>query len=280
MLNNIDTTYTEVLAHALLRMPDGPAFSQAVTDLHAFLRDTGENGHTAMFGSIRERFIDTFQADMREFAAANKDENILRVLSIIDRFHGLWSDLMDRSLRASPATTEERLRITQCIEFLSKAKTEDEIAAHMEELESILFRQEDKTLLVMGKWQVELLLTRLLIDAYEEQLRPMKTTYRGIALFHFLEEEHPVEQELNLVSCFHGELVLLTPENVHKLYGEDAAQYLNRELDRLAAVLPLGDFLCLLTAMRSEEHPDDISLADGVLENRCVAYRDMLGDVR
>ena len=53
---------------------------------------------------------------------------------------------------------------------------------------------------------------------------------------------------------------------------------LKRELDRLARVLPLFDFLRLLSEMNNVEHPHD-SVADGVLNDLCTTYQAMLAPV-
>lgn len=272
MMTTVDTTYTDFLAHALLRMPNGSALQQTVTELHAFLMNSGIAGYTAMRNSLKGHVYHFLLKDAKAVIAENEDAELSRRLGIIDRFNALWSDLTDCALCAGVATTEERLLITQWMELLRTAKTEEEISAHMESLKAVLLRQ-DKSLLVSGKWQVEDHLARFLAERLEEHSRNRGSFSREITLFYLLDEMQAVDEELDLVSCFQGELFTLTPANIYKLEGGCGEGFLRQELGRLEGVLSLQEFLEFLDTLGNEEYSeDDAMMASGVLVDLRKGY--------
>lgn len=273
MKKHIEMTESDILAHALLRMPDGPDFEQAVTNIRAFLQGNGETGYSAMCSSLRGMLYQVFRRE----AEALCDEKLSRTLLIANRFDDMWVDLLGCAACGGFPAVEDHLRIAQYMEFLDSAKTEAEIDSHLDGLREVLLRP-DKTFLAAGKWQVELHLTELLVDTLEKMPDLSMETIRDIALYHFLGEDYPIDQELWLISSFKGELFLLTPENIHKLNGKHDGKFLKREVDRLARELPLVEFLHLLSAMNNVEHPTN-SVADGVLNSLCMEYQAMLGPV-
>lgn len=278
MKNYIDIAPTDTLAHALLRMPDGPDLEPTVLKLRQFLAEKGMEGHNTLCSSLRHMLFQVLYAEADKRKDGEHGPALSRTLSISNQVWALWKDLFENSASAATPSMEERLQVTQLMEFISVAKTEEEFKGYLEDLRKVLLRPEDKSLLVTCKWQIELHLTDLLVEALMEvsDLSPQCT--RDIALYHFLKEPQPIDQELQLISCFQGELFLLAPENVHKLNGKHDSKFLKRELDRLAQVLPMLDFLHLLSAMNNVEHPSN-TVADGVLNGLCMEYQAMLEPV-
>lgn len=278
MKNYIDTVPTDTLAHALLRMPDGPDLEQTVLKLRQFLTEKGVEGHSFLCSSLRHMLFQVFYAEADKHKDGEHGPALSRALSISDQVWALWKDLFEKSASAGTPSVEEHLQVTQLMEFISVAKTDEEFKGYLEDLRKVLLRPEDKSLLVTCKWQIELHLTDLLVEALTEAPALSSECTRDIALYHFLKEPQPIDLELQLISCFQGELFLLTPENIHKLNGKHDGKFLKRELDRLAQELPMLDFLHLLSAMNNVEHPSN-TVADGVLNGLCAEYQAMLGPV-
>ena len=151
------------------------------------------------------------------------------------------------------------------------------MCANLQDLAMLLLLP-DGALLTAGKWQMEMHLARTMADELEGLPNLSTQVSRGLALHRFLHESKFTDRELELLSCFHGELFILTAENIHKLNGKHDGKFLKKELDRLARVLPLFDFLRLLSEINNVEHPHD-SVADGVLNDLCTTYQAMLAPV-
>lgn len=273
MLKNMELTESDLLAYDLLRMPNGPRFELAAANLRAFLRKKGTDGHTTVYTSLRRMLYRTFRHD----AESLQDKKLSHTLLIADRFETMWEDALSCANRDGPDTVEDHLRITQLMEFLEVAKTDKEINEYLDDLWKALLSS-NKALLLTTKWQVELHLTKSFVEALEQMSGLSAETSRDITLYHFMEETYPIDQKLHLISAFHGELLLLTPENVHKLNGKHDGKFLKQEMDRLARRLPLIEFLQVLGAMNNAEHPSN-SVADGVLNGLCMEYQAMLGPV-
>lgn len=255
-----------------------PTWSRPFSSSASSSLKKGMEGHNSLCGSLHHILFQVLYAEADRHKDGECGSVLSQALSISDQVWALWKDLFENSASGGTPSMEEHLQVTQLMEFISVAKTEEEFKGYLEDLGRVLLRPEDKSLLVTCKWQIELHLTDLLVEALTEvpDLSPQCT--RDIALYHFLKKPQPVDLELQLISCFQGELFLLTPENVHKLNGKHDGKFLKRELDRLAQVLPMLDFLHLLSAMNNVEHPSN-TVADGVLNGLCMEYQAMLGPV-
>ena len=271
--NTMNLSSADLLAHALLCMPDGPELETVIRNIHRFIFVNGRTGHAELTQAIDGMLYRTFRRAAEDLPGEERPHGLI----LAERIDDLWEKLVVRSIYSKETKRKDHLLIDQSMDFLTGAKTEEEVCANLQDLAMLLLLP-DGALLTAGKWQMEMHLAGTMADELEGLPNLSTQVSRGLALHRFLHESKFTDRELELLSCFHGELFILTAENIHKLNGKHDGKFLKKELDRLARVLSLFNFLRLLSEMNNVEHPHD-SVADGVLNDLCTTYQAMLAPV-